>query len=570
MGSLECNRGFFCLVSTRLSSLYIFGLAMSGPARVFCIDIPTIDRMTAALKIGKHVVMRCAEGDGTALLDIEVIASKSSVVIVDHRRSRKRKTGSVAHDYAATHLSGIFLGGTVLLRGIVARNGKAGTLGERSLRTGIKEEAGDFVASDGNCRSSVNIEPCVRLHQTHASVPVARALSAGNLNIRALELALASKNDARESVIAGRNRRAIDGEVTGGKAVRAVTREVNHGAILDIEVRAIRTVAGRVHDVDLRFVDRDDKRARKARTAVIGGVGRAAFDVHVVAAVAAIPLKSVLLVVLNGEIRAILQVKLIVATEINGMNVASAGTVHGKRSTIERERGILARAHRHPFPLGGIRSGANAGHACIDVLEHKRVAPKGNALVGELQRVAIAVDGEVLVQIKARSLAIGKELDGRAVSFLGGSKRFIERRILGTVEFGDLGSSFGSLGFGGGSGCSGRFRLRRHFDIERIIRIASRINAFPSSRIGRRIFSACRRIGLLCCRTTLARLISVSESDRRRKRKRQSASRHYAHRLLIERRIGFLHAFPPVCHTFNPQVSMRTVFALFMIASSIS
>lgn len=43
-------------------------------------------------------------------------------------------------------------------------------------------------------------------------------------------------------------------------------------------------------------VDRDDKRARKARTAVIGGVGRAAFDVHVVAAVAAIPLKSVLLV----------------------------------------------------------------------------------------------------------------------------------------------------------------------------------------------------------------------------------------------------------------------------------
>ena len=77
-------------------------------------------------------------------------------------------------------------------------------------------------------------------------------------------------------------------------------------------------------------------------------------------------------------------------------------------------------------------------------------------------------------------------------------------------------------------------------------------------------------VGLLCCRTTLARLISVSESDRRRKRKRQSASRHYAHRLLIERRIGFLRAFPPVCHTLNPQVSTRTVFALFMIASSVS
>ena len=46
----------------------------------------------------------------------------------------------------------------------------------------------------------------------------------------------------------------------------------------------------------LFVVGRDDKRARKARTAVVRGVGRAAFDVHVVAAVAAIPLKSVLLV----------------------------------------------------------------------------------------------------------------------------------------------------------------------------------------------------------------------------------------------------------------------------------
>lgn len=60
---------------------------------------------------------------------------------------------------------------------------------------------------------------------------------------------------------------------------------------------------------------------------MVRGVGRAAFDVHVVAAVAAIPLKSVLLVVLNGEIRAILQVELIVVAEIDGMNVASASAI---------------------------------------------------------------------------------------------------------------------------------------------------------------------------------------------------------------------------------------------------
>lgn len=65
-----------------------------------------------------------------------------------------------------------------------------------------------------------------------------------------------------------------------------------------MSVRAL-FVVGRNRGV----VDRDDKRARKARTAVVRGVGRAAFDVHVVTAVTATPLKSVLLVVLNGEIR---------------------------------------------------------------------------------------------------------------------------------------------------------------------------------------------------------------------------------------------------------------------------
>ena len=106
-------------------------------------------------------------------------------------------------------------------------------------------------------------------------------------------------------------------------------------------MRTIRAVTSRVHDIDLRVVNRDDKRTRKARAAVIGGVGRATFDVHVVAAVAAIPLKGVLLVVLNGEFRSILQVKLIVAAEVDGMNVASVRAIHGKRSAIKRERGIL-------------------------------------------------------------------------------------------------------------------------------------------------------------------------------------------------------------------------------------
>lgn len=123
--------------------------------------------------------------------------------------------------------------------------------------------------------------------------------------------------------------------------------------------------------------DRDDKRARKVRTAVVRGVGRAAFDVHVVTAVTAIPLKSVLLVVLNGEIRAILQVGLIVVAEIDGMNVASA--IHGKRSVIERERGILACAHRRLIGqkvcLEALFSRRNTGTSSCGVIPPKQ-APR--------------------------------------------------------------------------------------------------------------------------------------------------------------------------------------------------
>lgn len=116
--------------------------------------------------------------------------------------------------------------------------------------------------------------------------------------------------------------------------------------------------------------------------------------------------------VLNGEIRAILQVELIVFAEIDGMDVASASAIHGKRSVIERERGILVCAHRHPILLGGIRGGTNVGHACIDVLKHKRMSPKGDTFVGKLQGMAIAIDSKVIIKVKTSGFGIDKELMG--------------------------------------------------------------------------------------------------------------------------------------------------------------
>ena len=94
------------------------------------------------------------------------------------------------------------------------------------------------------------------------------------------------------------------------------------------------------------------------------------------------------------------------------MNVASASAIHGKRSGIERERGSLVCAHRHPIPLGGIRGGTNVGHACIDVLKHERMSPKGDTFVGKLQGMAIVIDTKVIIKVKTSGFGIDKELMG--------------------------------------------------------------------------------------------------------------------------------------------------------------
>ena len=165
---------------------------------------------------------------------------------------------------------------------------------------------------------------------------------------------------------------------------------------------------------------------------MIGGIGRATLDVYVVATVAAIPLKGVLTVVLNGEARAILQVKFVVAAEIDGVSLTltarGTGAIHGERSAVERKGSVLACAHRHPVPLSGIRRRANADHAHGNVLERQCLTPKSNALVSEFQRVAAAINGEILAQVKAGGLRIGKQRNRLAV--LCGGNSLIKRVVL--------------------------------------------------------------------------------------------------------------------------------------------
>lgn len=79
------------------------------------------------------------------MLGIQIVAGKSSVVVVDLGRRGKRKACIRAHHNAAAHLSSILLGGAVLLGCIVAGDGELGALDKRSLRASVEEEARDLV-----------------------------------------------------------------------------------------------------------------------------------------------------------------------------------------------------------------------------------------------------------------------------------------------------------------------------------------------------------------------------------------------------------------------------------------
>lgn len=69
-----------------------------------------------------------------------------------------------------------------------------------------------LLVGDGDGGGSIDVERSVRqrlvlgLQQAHASVPIECTLGTGNLDIRALELALASKDDAVISIVVGGNR----------------------------------------------------------------------------------------------------------------------------------------------------------------------------------------------------------------------------------------------------------------------------------------------------------------------------------------------------------------------------
>lgn len=60
------------------------------------------------------------------------------------------------------------------------------------------------------------------------------------------------------------------------------------------------------------------------------------------------------------------------------------------------------------------------------------MTPKGNALVSELQRIAAAINGEILAQVKTGGLGVGKQRNRLAV--LCGGNSLIKRVVLGLAN----------------------------------------------------------------------------------------------------------------------------------------
>ena len=171
----------------------------------------------------------------------------------------------------------------------------------------------------------------------------------------------------------------IDTQFTGRKAVGTVVVKIDF-RILDNKVRAIGAISKAVDNIHLRIGNRGIECTREAGAVVVGDEGRIS-DIDVIPAITAVPLQSVVRVVFNRQDRAVCQIQLIVATEVNRMGGTGAtGCIHGHIDVVQRENGIFAGADRHPGPFS-IRCGTNPVHDNVDALKGQCLAPQGNAVL---------------------------------------------------------------------------------------------------------------------------------------------------------------------------------------------
>ena len=165
-------------------------------------------------------------------------------------------------------------------------------------------------------------------------------------------------------------------------------------------------------------------------------------NIHVVAAVAAVPFQCVLLIIFDDE-GGICQIQLVIAAKIDGVSVSGVRSVHGHRNMVQRQGCFFAGTDRHPVPFRDIGCGADTLHHHIDSLKSQRRSPQGNAVIFKRDRghrhTLRRPDGQILSEIQAIRNGIPQQFDDSAVRrSLDGP---VQRLIRNLIDFGDSGFS---------------------------------------------------------------------------------------------------------------------------------
>ena len=123
-----------------------------------------------------------------------------------------------------------------------------------------------------------------------------------------------------------------------------IIRKIHLGLIFNLEMRAIRAIAGAIYDIDTAVVNRSDKGTRKTRTIRVGQES-GIFNIYIISAVSAVPFQSILFVISDYKC-GVTDVQFIVRTEINGMSVSRIRTVHRQTDIFKAQRCTLKTEQR--------------------------------------------------------------------------------------------------------------------------------------------------------------------------------------------------------------------------------
>ena len=181
--------------------------------------------------------------------------------------------------------------------------------------------------------------------------------------------------------------------------MRTIIIEVHNGIIISSRCRqcvlsrlyykmgTVGTIASAVDNINFGIRYRSIKCTSKSGAIVVGNKSGIS-NVYIISTISAVPLKSVVRIVLYLKNRAINNVQYIVIAEINSMRtICCALRVHSHIYVIEGHGCASARANGHPAPLTCIRCRTDAVHFDIAVFESEAFSPQGNTIFDEFNRV---------------------------------------------------------------------------------------------------------------------------------------------------------------------------------------